>query len=46
MKLTLKETKKEIKNNQSVKFSLDFNNSRELASNKKYYKRYVKAVAN
>ena len=39
MKLTLKETKKEIKNNQSVKFSLDFNNSRELASNKKYYKR-------
>ena len=45
MKLTLKETKKEIKNNQSVKFSLDFNNSRELASNKKYYKRYVKAVA-
>lgn len=45
MKLTLKETKKEIKNNQSVKFSLDFNNSRELAYNKKYYKRYVKAVA-
>lgn len=44
MKLTLKETKKEIKNNQSVKFSLDFNNSRELASNKKYYKRYVKEV--
>ena len=45
MKLTLKETKKAIKNNQPVKFSLDFNNSRELASNKKYYKRYVKAVA-
>lgn len=38
MKLTLKETKKEIKNNQSVKFSLDFNNARELTSNKKYYK--------
>lgn len=45
MKLTLKETKKAIKNNQPVKFCLDFNNSRELASNKKYYKRYVKAVA-
>ena len=45
MKLTLKETKKEIKNNQSVKFSLDFNNSRELASNKKVYKRFVKAIA-
>ena len=44
MKLTLKETKKEIKNNQSVKFSLDFNNARELTSNKKYYKRYVKAI--
>lgn len=44
MKLTLKETKKEIKNNQSVKFSLDFNNARELTSNKKYYKRYVKEV--
>ena len=45
MKLTMKETKRAIKNNQSVEFSLDFNNSRELASNKKYYKRYVKAVA-
>lgn len=45
MKLTMKETKKAIKNNQSVKFSLDFNNSSELASNKKYYKRYVKSVA-
>ncbi len=44
MKLTMKETKKAIKNNQSVKFSLDFNNSSELASNKKYYKRYVKAI--
>ena len=44
MKLTLKETKKEIKNNQSVKFTLDFNNARELTSNKKYYKRYVKEV--
>ena len=44
MKLTLKETKKEIKNNQSVKFSLDFNNARELTSDKKYYKRYVKEV--
>ena len=45
MKLTVRETKKAIKNNQSVKFSLDFNNSSELASNKKYYKRYVKSVA-
>lgn len=45
MKLTLKETKKAIKNNQTVKFTLERNNARELAANKKYYKRYVKAVA-
>lgn len=44
MKLTIKETKKAIKNNQTVKFTLELNNARELATNKKYYKRYVKAV--
>lgn len=44
MKLTLKETKKAIKNNQTVKFILESNNARELAANKKYYKRYVKAI--
>ena len=44
MKLTIKETKKAIKNNQTVKFTLELNNARELAANKKYYKRYVKAV--
>ena len=44
MKLTIKETKKAIKNNQIVKFTLELNNARELATNKKYYKRYVKAV--
>lgn len=44
MKLTLKETKKAIKNNQIVKFTLESNNARELAANKKYYKRYVKAI--
>lgn len=44
MKLTLKETKKAIKNNQTVKFTLESNNARELAANKKYYKRYVKAI--
>ena len=44
MKLTLKETKKAIKNNQTVKFTLERNNARELTSNKKYYKRYVKAI--
>ena len=44
MKLTLKETKKAIKNNQTVKFTLESNNARELATNKKYYKRYVKAI--
>lgn len=44
MKLTVRETKKAIKNNQTVKFTLERNNSRELTSNKKYYKRYVKAI--
>ena len=44
MKLTVRETKKAIKNNQTVKFTLERNNARELASNKKYYKRYVKEV--
>ena len=44
MKLTVRETKKAIKNNQTVKFTLERNNARELTSNKKYYKRYVKAV--
>lgn len=44
MKLTVRETKKAIKNNQTVKFTLELNNARELATNKKYYKRYVKAV--
>lgn len=42
MKLTVRETKKAIKNNQTVKFTLERNNARELTSNKKYYKRYVK----
>ena len=44
MNLTVRETKKAIKNNQTVKFTLERNNSRELTSNKKYYKRYVKAI--
>ena len=44
MKLTVRETKKAIKNNQTVKFTLERNNARELTSNKKYYKRYVKAI--
>lgn len=44
MKLTVRETKKAIKNNQTVKFTLESNNARELAANKKYYKRYVKAI--
>ena len=44
MKLTVRETKTAIKNNQTVKFTLERNNARELTSNKKYYKRYVKAV--
>lgn len=44
MKLTVRETKKTIKNNQTVKFTLERNNARELTSNKKYYKRYVKAI--
>lgn len=46
MNLTLKETKKAIKNNQSVKLHIQYNSyTRDLTSNKKYYKRYVKAVA-
>lgn len=46
MNLTLKEAKKEIKNNQTVKLHIQYNSyTRELTSNKKYYKRYVKAVA-
>jgi hypothetical protein len=44
MKLTMRETKQRIKNNQTVKFTLERNNARELTSNKKYYKRYVKAI--
>ncbi len=44
MKLTVRETKKAFKNNQTVKFTLERNNARELTSNKKYYKRYVKAI--
>ena len=44
MKLTVRETKKAIKNNQTVKFILERNNPRELTSNKKYYKRYVRAI--
>ena len=44
MKLTVRETKKAIKNNQTVKFTLERNNARELTSNKKYYKRYVKSI--
>ena len=44
MKLTVRETKKAIKNNQTVKFTLERNNARELTSNKKYYKLYVKAI--
>lgn len=45
MKLTIKETKKAIKNKQVIKFTLFGNTKTELSSNKKYYKRYVKAVA-
>ena len=44
MKLITKETKKAIKNNQVIKFTLFGNNKTALSSNKKYYKRYVKAV--
>lgn len=32
MKLTVRETKKAIKNNQTVKFTLERNNARELTS--------------
>ena len=45
MKLTTKETKKAIINKQVIKFTLFGNTKTELSSNKKYYKRYVKAVA-
>lgn len=45
MKLTTKETKKAIKNKQVIKLTLFGNTKKELSSNKKYYKRYVKAVA-
>lgn len=36
MKLTVRETKKAIKNNQTVKFTLERNNARELTSNESF----------
>lgn len=44
MKLTTKETKKAIKNNQTVQFTID-SYLKNVALNKKVYKRFVKAIA-
>ena len=44
MKLTLKETKKAIKNNETVQFTID-SYLKNVALNKKVYKRFVKAIA-
>lgn len=44
MKLTVRETKKAIKNNQTVKFTID-SYLKNVALNKKVYKRFVKAIA-
>lgn len=44
MKLTMKETKKAIKNNETVQFTID-SYLKNVALNKKVYKRFVKAIA-
>ena len=44
MKLTMKETKKKIKNNETVQFTID-SYLKNVALNKKVYKRFVKAIA-
>lgn len=44
MKLTLKETKKAIKNNETIQFTID-SYLKNVALNKKVYKRFVKAIA-
>lgn len=44
MKLTTKETKKNIKNNETVQFTID-SYLKNVALNKKVYKRFVKAIA-
>ena len=44
MKLTMKETKQRIKNNETVQFTID-SYLKNVALNKKVYKRFVKAIA-
>lgn len=44
MKLTMKETRKNIKNNETVQFTID-SYLKNVALNKKVYKRFVKAIA-
>lgn len=44
MKLTTKETKKNIKNNETVQFTID-SYLKNVALNKKVYKRFVKVIA-
>lgn len=44
MKLTMKETKKNIKNNETVQFTID-SYLKNVALNKKVYKRFVKTIA-
>ena len=44
MKLTVRETKKAIKNNETVQFTID-SYLKNVALNKKVYKRFVKAIA-
>ena len=44
MKLTTKETEKNIKNNETVQFTID-SYLKNVALNKKVYKRFVKAIA-
>ena len=44
MKLTMKEIKKKIKNNETIQFTID-SYLKNVALNKKVYKRFVKAIA-
>lgn len=44
MKLTVRETKKAIKNNETIQFTID-SYLKNVALNKKVYKRFVKAIA-
>ena len=44
MKLTMRETKQRIKNNETVQFTID-SYLKNVALNKKVYKRFVKAIA-